>query len=327
MKGIVYTDFGHPSDVLKVMEVEKPVPSDNQVLIKVKAASVGITEYKRFLEPVNGQEVTALTRQLDNVILKALGQVIGSDISGIVEQVGKDITNVKVGDEVFAVTAGLLGGYSEYAVANAQDVCVKPASLSFDDAATVTTCATVALGAARAGDIKDHQKILIVGASGGVGTYMVQVAKAFGADVTAVCSTRNNQMVKNLGADTVIDYYKEDFASGNEKYDCIIAINGYKPLEVYKGLLIETGKFIAVGGEAAKEAMTRGAEVFNGSEKMIPISFFGIERELPVIKELIDRGIITPVVDKTYSIKDLSEAIVEIVKNHAQGKIAINIDF
>jgi NADPH:quinone reductase-like Zn-dependent oxidoreductase len=328
MKGIVYTQFGSP-EVLKLMDVEKPVPKVNQVLIKVKASALTNLEYTRFIEPIEGRKTPLMIHLMDK-ILKAEGKVIGSEVSGIVEEVGKCVTSVKKGDEIFAVAVGLQGAWAEYAVADETIVCLKPTNLSFEAAAVIPIGGITALGAVRIAKIKNGQQVLVYGASGGVGQYALQLSKAYGAIVTAVCSTRNLGMARGIGADYVIDYKQENFAKTGKTYDAIIAVNGYNPIGIYKKLLKKDGIYVAIGGmKQGIMGALQGPFYSNGGKKMTSSTYFKAVKQkyLPHLKELAEEGKITPFIDRIFSVKDIPQAITYIVKNHAQGKVAINIDF
>lgn len=329
MKGIVYSDFGVPKNVLKIAEVEKPVLGDDEVMIKVRASSLNNADYKRFIEPVLGQEVTTATRNLDENILKAIHKVLGMDASGVVEQVGKNVKKVKIGDEVFGITTNMLGAWAEYACLKENEVFLKPENLTFVESATLPVACTVALGAVRLADIRAGQNVLVNGATGGVGLFALQILKAFGANVTVVCSTNNVEMVRSFGADNVIDYKKENFTKTDMKYDCVLAVNGYQTLEEYKNVLNDKGVYIPVGGsQQCIEASQNGKTVFNDSSKLLKImTIFSINREFPYIKELAESGAISPVVDNIFSIHEISNAIEDIVTNHAKGKVALDVVF
>ncbi|MDR1115168.1 MAG: NAD(P)-dependent alcohol dehydrogenase [Tannerella sp.] len=327
MKGIVYTQFGTP-EVLKLMDVEKPVPKVNQVLIKVKASSLTNLEYARFMEPIEGGKPPLMIRLMDKA-LKVEGKVIGSEVSGIVEEVGKCVTGVKKGDEIFAVTVGLQGAWAEYAVADETAICLKPGNLSFEAAAVIPVGGITALGAVRTAKVKDGRQVLVYGASGGVGQYALQLSKAYGATVTAVCSTRNLDMARSIGADYVIDYKQEDFTKTGKTYDAIIAVNGYNPIGIYKKLLNKNGIYVAIGGmKQGIMGILQGPFYSGGGKKMTASTYFKAARQkcLPHLKQLAEEGKITPFIDKVFSVKDISQAIAYIVKNHAQGKVAINMD-
>ena len=327
MKGIVYTQFGAP-DVLEIMEVPMPTPADNQVLIKVKASSMYNMDYMRFAKQVDGGETPLSTRLIDTA-QKAIGKVIGSELSGIVETVGKEVKNIKKGDEVFAVASGLSGALAEYALADISTVCLKPSNLSFEEAATIPIAGISALGAIRKAQVRTGQTVLIYGASGGVGQFAVLLAKAVGATVTAVCSTRNIQIARSIGADYVIDYKRDNFTKMGKTYDVIIAVNGYNPLGEYKKLLNNGGVYVAVGG--MKQGIMGGifgSFYSNKSKKLTSSTYFdAIKQEcLPYLKDLAEEGKLKPYVEKVYSTKDITNAIKELCKNHAQGKIAFIMD-
>ena len=216
MKAIMYTRYG-PPDVLQLREVERPEPGEDQVLVKVHAASANALDYRRF-------EGVSLEADAGSKAHRSSNQVLGADIAGRVEAVGANVKQFQLGDEVFGVAVGLKGGFAEYACAAENQLALKPSNLSFESAAAVTVAALTALQGLRdKGQIQVGQKVLINGASGGVGTFAVQIARSFGAEVTAVCSTRNLEMARSIGADRVIDYTKEDFTQNGQRYDLIFA--------------------------------------------------------------------------------------------------------
>lgn len=330
MKGMVLTGFGLPQDVLQLQEVVNPVPMDNQVLIKVKASGLNITDYMPFKEPLAGNEVPAPIQQMYAEGLKAIDRVFGMDLSGVVEAVGKDVQSLKPGDEVYGFTSDWLGAWAEYACTNEGDVAKKPVNLSFEEAAVIPTVGLVALGGIRLADVKPGQNVLIHGASGGVGSFVVPLLKTFGAKVTGVCSTRNVDMVRKTGADRIIDYNKDDAAYCEDTFDCIFAINGYQSIDTYLRLLKPGGILIFIGGndQQIAEMQQFGAEKFEGTGKrMTFVDFNAVERELSYIAELVEAGKVTPVIDKVYPVRDVSAGIADIIENHAKGKYAITVDF
>lgn len=330
MKGIVLTDFGLPQDVLQIKEVEKPIAKNNQVIVRVRASSLNITDYMPFKAPLDGKEVPPHIQHMYAEQLKAVGRVLGMDIAGVVESVGEDVTSVAPGDEVYGFTYDWLGGWAEYACANESDIAKKPANLSFEEAAVIPTVGLVALGGVRLADVKPGQKVLIQGASGGVGSLMVSFLNAFGAKITGVCSTRNVETVYNAGAERVIDYTKENVADCGENFDCIFAVNGYQSVDTYLSLLKPGGILVAIGGtdQQIMEIHQFGAEKFKDTDKrMASVSFATVKRELPFITELVENGKITPVIDKIYPVQEVSAAVTDIVNNHSQGKLSIKIDF
>ena len=261
--------------------------------------------------------------------INAVGKVIGMDISGVVEKVGGSVTNLSVGDEVYAYTADLLGGWAEYAVTDEEAAYLKPSNLSFEESAALPSTVLTALGAIRFADIKEGAEVLVNGASGGVGLYLVQILKVFGAEVTGVCSTRNAEIARKFGVDTVIDYKKEKFPETESAYDAVFAVNGYQPLDVYKKLLKPGGVYVLVGGtENAMEVQKSGDETFKDSGKRLERTIFAkIVKDFPYIKELCESGKLKPYIDKIYPVADVSLAIRHSIIEHAQGKIAITVDF
>jgi NADPH:quinone reductase-like Zn-dependent oxidoreductase len=324
MKAIVYTKYG-PPEVLQLKEVAKPEPKDNQVLIKVQAASANALDYRRF------ETTSILGRFMDEVLLKAINKVPGADIAGRVEAVGATVTQFQPGDEVFGVSAGSAGGFAEYACAAEDNLALKPANLSFEAAAAVPVAALTALQSLRdKGQIQPGQKVLINGASGGVGTFAVQIAKSFGTEVTAVCSTRNLDMARSIGADHVVDYTKENFSRKGRRYDLIIAVNGYHSILDYGRALSPSGIYVAVGGSMAQlfQGMLLGPLVSRiGSRKM---GFMGIaktnQKDLVFIKELLEAGKVTPLIDRCYPLSEAAKAIRYLVEEHARGKVVITLE-
>ena len=262
MKGLIYTGFGLPADVLKLAEAERPVPRDDQVIIRVKASSVNISDYMPFVDLVEGRELSPGIRMLYER-MDRFGKVMGMDVAGIVDEVGSGVTQFKKGDEVFGITADRLKAWGEYACANENGLAIKPAGLSFEEAATLPTAAGVAWIAYKTADVQAGQQVLVNGASGGVGTALVQILKAKGAVVTAVCSTRSIETVRGCGADLIIDYTKEDFADNDKTYDCIFGVNGYHTLEQYKAALNPGGIYVVVGNmKQGADFGQNGAKVF-----------------------------------------------------------------
>jgi len=323
MKAIVYTQYGSP-DVLQLREVAKPELKENQVLVKVHAASANALDYRRF------EKLSSMGRFMEERLVKSIGKVLGADIAGVVETVGANVTQFQPGDEVFGVSAGSSGGFAEYASANENHVALKPANLSFEAAAAVPVAALTALQGLRdKGQIQAGQKVLINGASGGVGTFAVQIARSFGAEVTAVCSTRNLEMVRSIGADHIIDYTKEDFTQNNQRYDLILAVSGYHPLLDYRKALSPKGIYVAAGGSIAQimQAMLIGPLAsLIGNKKM---SFMGItktnQKDLAYIGELLESGKVTSIIEKSYPLGEVPAAVRYLVEGHAKGKIVVQI--
>lgn len=322
MKAIVYTKYG-PPDVLQLQEVEKPTPKDHQVLVKVHAASANALEYRRF------EMQSLLGWVLDTYLLKAINTVPGADIAGSVEAVGAAVTQFKPGDEVFGVSAGSKGGFAEYACAAERCLVLKPTNVSFEQAAAVPIAALTALqGLHHKGQIQAGQKVLIYGASGGVGTYAVQIAKAFGAEVSAVCSTRNIDMVRSIGADYVIDYTKEDFTKKGQRYDLIMATNGYRWIFDYKRTLNTGGTYVLAGGSIAQilQGFLLGRFISKNGSRQAPIFMTRVKQEdLVILKELLEGGKVVPVIDRSYPLSEVVAAIKYLVEEHARGKVVITM--
>jgi len=239
MKAVVYTEYGSP-DVLQLKEVEKPTPKDDEVLVKVQAASLNALDW----HVLRGKPF--LVRFMGFGFLRPKKTILGADFAGTVEAVGRNVKRFQLGDEVFGSS---LGGFAEYHVVRENVLMSKPASVSFDEAAAVPVAAIIALqGLRNEGQIQSGKKVLIVGASGGVGTFAVQIAKSFGTEVTALCSTRNLDQARSLGADQVIDYTKVNFTQGTQRYDLILVVNGYHPLSTYKRALSPGGICVMIGG-------------------------------------------------------------------------------
>jgi NADPH:quinone reductase-like Zn-dependent oxidoreductase len=251
------------------------------------------------------------------------------DASGIIEEVGSGVTRFKKGDEVYGITAGRIAAWAEYSLANEADLMLKPFEMTFDASATLPTGALVALGACRVADVKEGQTVLVNGASGGVGTALVQIIVAMGAKVTAVCSTRNVDMVKEFGVEQVIDYVTEDFTKNAKTYDCIFGVNGYRSLEEYKAALNPGGMYVLVGDmRQGAEFQQRGEAVFRDSGKRLGAVASQMTKSEPdYISSLVAGGKLKPIVDSVYSIQNAANAVRDIVKNHARGKIAIKMDF
>ncbi len=321
MKAAVYTRYG-PPDVVQIRDVEKPVPKDNEVLIEVRAASVNPLD----LFSMRGAPLIRLIPGLRT----PKHQVLGCDIAGRVEAVGRHVKQFQPGDEVFGVTGFAGGGFAEYVCAPEEKLALKPANSSFEDAAAVPIAAITALQGLRdKGRIQRGQKVLVDGASGGVGTFAVQIAKSFGAEVTAVCSTRNVDTARSIGADHVIDYTREDFTQSGQRYDLIMAANAYHSIFDYRRALSQDGIIVMVGGGWAQilQAMLLGPFLsLIGSEKM---RFFIAKvntKDLIFLKDLLEAGKVVPVIDRRYPLSDVAEALRYLEEGHAQGKVVITVD-
>lgn len=323
MKAIVYTQYGTP-DVLRLQEVEKPSPKDDDVLVKIHAASVNKSDWLR----LTGKPF--ITRLFTGGPLQPQLNILGSDIAGTVEAVGRNIRSFRPGDEVFADVSGVgLGGFAEYVAVPEKVLARKPASISFEEAAAVPVAGVTALQGLRdKGHLQPGQKVLIHGASGGVGTFAVQVAKAFGAEVTAVCSTRNVEMARSMGADEVIDYKKEDFAKRGEHYDLIFAANGNRTLANFRRVLTPDGLCVIAGGSMRQifRGMLFGSLVTMGSrQKITNIAAQSDAQDLAYLAELLEAGKVRPVIDRCYPLSDTADALRYLGDTHPSGKVVIQI--
>ncbi|MHB8054068.1 MAG: NAD(P)-dependent alcohol dehydrogenase [Candidatus Aminicenantales bacterium] len=323
MKAIVYTKYGSP-DVLRLEEVEKPVPGDNEVLIKVQAAS--LNSYDDHLLRAD----PFLVRFMGGGFLKPKHKILGADIAGQVEAVGRNVKQFRPGDEVFGDLAGYgCGGFAEYVCAAEKAIVLKPVRISFEEAAAVPMAAVTALQGLRdKGRIQPGQKVLINGASGGVGTFAVQIAKSFGAEVTAVCSPRNLDQARAIGADRVIDYTREDFTKSSQRYDLILAANGYHSILDYRRALGPKGIYVTAGGSMAQiyQAMLLGPWIsMMGSKKTGGVSAKPNQNDLVFIKELLEAGKVKPVIDRRYPLSEVAEALRYLGEGHARGKVVITV--
>jgi NADPH:quinone reductase-like Zn-dependent oxidoreductase len=318
MKAVVYTEYG-PPDVLRIEEIEKPTPDENQVLVKVYAASINAGDcFARGDKPF-------LVRLFGGGVLKPKNTRIGSDVAGQIEAVGENVKQFRPGDEVFGCRHG---AFAEYVCAREASLALKPANISYEQAAAVPWAALVALQTIRyAGEIQPRQKVLIQGASGGVGTFAVQIAKAFGAEVTAVCSTRNQEMARSIGANHVINYTREDFTRNPQRHDLILAINGYHSLFAYLRALNPQGIYLCGGGALRQilEAMLFGSFISRKGGRQIRMMGKAkvIQEDLVLLAKLLQEGRIIPVIDRIYSLDEVVEAFRYVEEKHAQGKVVI----
>jgi NADPH:quinone reductase-like Zn-dependent oxidoreductase len=319
MKAIVRTQYG-PPNLLQFKEIATPAPAANEVLLKVYAASVN---------PLDLFVMRGGFARLFGKLLKSKHQVLGCDIAGRVEAVGRDVKQFQPGDEVFGVTGFTGGGFAENVCASEEKLALKPANSSFEEAAAVPIAASTALQGLRdKGRIQPGHKVLVDGASGGVGTFAIQIAKSFGAEVTAVCSARNVARARSLGADHVIDYAREDFTQSGLRYDLIIAANAYHSILDYRRALSRDGIHVTAGGGLVQilQALLLGPLLsLIGSKKM---RFFiaNINRkDLIVLKDLLEAGKVVPVIDRRYPLSDVAGALHYLREKHAQGKIVITV--
>lgn len=321
MKAILYEKYGAPEVALQLKEIAKPVPKDQQVLVKVHAASINALEWRRFAAP------SFLMRLITGGWLKPKDAAIGADVAGRVEAVGENVTHFKPGDQVFGCARG---SFAEYVLARETYLTLKPANRSFAEAAAVPIAALTALQAIRhAGGIRAGQQVLIQGASGGVGMYAVQLAKTSGAEVTAACSARNLNLARSFGADHVIDYAKEDFTKNNKLYDLILAVNGYHPLWAYRRALKPQGVYVCAGGDLSQilQALLFGKWLSQkGGKTMRIMKVANVNQEdLGTLGELFKDGAIAPRIDRRYPLHETVDAIRHVIDNHAQGKVIIEV--
>ncbi len=321
MKAIVWTKYG-PPDVLQLKEVAKPTPKDNEALVKVHAASLNAAD----LETLRGVFVIRIAAPL-----KPLYKILGSDIAGRVETVGRNVKQFQSGDEVFGdLSVCGFGAFAEYVCIPENALRLKPASMTFEEAAAVPTAAVLALQYLRKRPIQPGQKVLINGAGGGVGTFAVQLAKYFGAEVTGVDSTRKLDMLRSIGADHVIDYTQEDFTKSGQRYDLILDVVVYRSIFDYKRALSPKGIFVFVGGSTAAifQAFFLGPLIsMMGSKKMgVVMGKPNKKEDLVFLKELFEAGKVVPVIDRRYPLSETAEAFRYLEEGHARGKLVITVE-
>jgi NADPH:quinone reductase-like Zn-dependent oxidoreductase len=325
MKAIVHCEFGSP-DVLKLEDVEKPVPNDNQLLVRVRAASINPLDLTIrgpwLIRPILGMRKPKDTR-------------LGVDYAGVVEAVGKNVTQFKSGDEVFG---GKNGALAEHVCVLAdRSVVLKPANMTFEQAASVPVAAITALQGLRdKGKIQAGQKVLINGASGGVGTFAVQIAKSFGTEVTGVCSARNVDLVRSIGADHVIDYTKEDFTKSEQRYDLIFDLVGNHSFSERRRILNQNGICVMAGvggagwhdGIAIRLAGELNAYVRSRfvSQKFVAYIAQFNKQDMTFLADLMQSGKMTPVIDRTYKLNETADALRYLEQGHARGKVVITVE-
>ncbi len=320
MKAIVYTKYGSP-DVLQFKDVEQPTHKDDEVLIEIRAASVNAYDWHFLTADI------FLIRLMGGGLFKPKDSRLGADVAGRIETVGRNVKQFQPGDEVFGMVKG---GFAEYASAPERALWLKPVNASFDEAAAIPMAAITALQGLRdEGHIQAGQKVLINGASGGVGTFAVQIAKSFDTEVTAVCSTRNLEQASSIGADHVIDYTKEDFTKNGQQYDLVFAANGYHSLSDYKRALTPKGIYVMAGGTMAQifQSMLMGSmRSETGGRKMVGVRAKQSQNDLVSIKELFEAGKVKSVIDRRYPLSDAAEALRYLGEGHARGKIVITLE-
>jgi NADPH:quinone reductase-like Zn-dependent oxidoreductase len=312
MKAVVFNKKGSPEKLI-FCETDKPVPNDNEVLIKVHAVSLNAADYRSMKM---------------GIIPKR--KIFGADISGRIESVGKNISLFKPGDEVIGDLASFgFGGLAEYVTAPERALITKPSKLSFEEGAALPMAALTALQALRdKGNIQKGQKVLIVGSAGGVGTFAVQLARHFEAEVTGVCSSKNIQQTISLGANYVIDYSKEDFTQRDDRYNLILAINGNYPFLAYKKILTPGGIYVMIGGSLSQifKSLIFGWLLSFGSKKMKSLSAKANKKDLEFLSQLLEDGSIKPVIDQIYSLDKTSEAMNYLSQGHSTGKVLVIVE-
>ena len=322
MKAIVYTKYG-PPEVLELREVEKPTPGDDKILVKICAVSINSAD-------LHLMRADPFPVRFAFGLFKPKLQILGADIAGKVEAVGRKVTQFKVGDEIYGDLSGVgFGGLAEYVCAPESALAFKPANLTFEETAALPMASITALQGLRdVGNIKAGQKVLIYGASGGVGTFAVQIAKSFGAEVTALCSTSKVEQARALGADHVIDYMREDFTQITQRYDLIFTANGNRQLADFERVLTPTGTYVLSGGAFSKlfQAMLLGPFHSKAGGKSIK-TFVAKpnQADLNTMKELVESGKVKPVIDKRYSLSETPAAMRYLEEGHAYGKIIITL--
>lgn len=325
MKSVTYKKYGS-AEVLEISEVEVPTITENQVLVRVQAVSINPADW-------HYMRGTPYLVRLQSGLLKPKKGSFGLDMAGIVESVGANVAEFKVGDEVYGESMGSL---SEFAVFGNNSLALKPANLNFEEAAAVPMAGFTAIQALRdKAGVKAGQKVLIVGASGGVGTFAVQIAKAFGANVTGVCSSGNVEMVKSIGADRVIDYTKEDFFTGVDKYDVIVQTAGNYTLKQLRAALASDGTLVQAGDSSGVRAVFGMGIVF-GMLKTLAISKMSKQKipaflarrsktDLIALTDLIESGEVRPIIDRRYPMEQVADAVSYLEAGHSRGKVVIHM--
>ena len=321
MKAIYYTQYGSP-DVLSLQEVDKPTPKDDEVLIRVHAASLNAYDW-------HIMRADPFLARLAKGLFGPKNKIPGADVAGVVETVGKNVTQFQPGDAVYGDMAGANdGAFAEYVCAPERLVAPKPQNLSFAEAAAVPMAAVTALQYLRdVCKVQPGQQVLINGASGGVGTFAVQIAKVLGAEVTAVCSTTKVDLSHKLGADHVIDYKKEDFTQRSQKYDVILGIGGYTPLKGYVAALKPGGIYAMVGGTNKQifDALLFGSFMAKDGKKIMQATASPNQADLVHLNGLFEAGKVKPVIDRCYPLHETADAIRYLEEGHPKGKIVITV--
>jgi NADPH:quinone reductase-like Zn-dependent oxidoreductase len=315
MKAIVYEKYGPPSEVLELKEVEKPVPKDNEVLVQIFASSINDGDKSM----IKGKPI--FIRLMGTGFLKPKNMIPGGDLAGQVEAVGRNVKQFQPGDEVFGDIGGIgHGAFAEYVAVPENALALKPVNLTYEEAAAFPQYALVALQGLRdKGQIQLGHKVLINGASGGVGTFAVQIAKSYGAEVTGVCSTKNLELVRSLGADHVINYTQEDFTQKEQRYDLILDSVANRSISDYTGALTPEGRYVAV-------AFNVRALISMSGDKVSQLSHKPNVNDLVYMKELIEAGKVVPVIDRRYPLSEIGEAFRYFEEGHPQGKVVLTVE-
>jgi NADPH:quinone reductase-like Zn-dependent oxidoreductase len=319
MKAVLQTKYGSP-DVLKFIEADKPFPRQDQVLIKVQAIGLNMADWRLLAGSPFFIRLMGLGK----------GKIPGSDLAGQVQSIGQEVEQFRPGDEVYGdILSFGSGAFAEYVCVPEKAVAKKPTNLSFEQAAAVPMAALTALQGLRdVGQIQPGQSVMIYGASGGVGTFSVQIAKAFGAEVTAVCSTGKMDMVRSLGADHVIDYTREDFTKNGQCYDLILAANGYRSIWKYRRALNPKGIYVMAGGTMNQifQAVVLGRLLSRkGGKTLFALSAKASQQDLITINALIEAGSVTPLIDRCYPFTEIREALRYLGEGHVAGKVVVTM--
>ena len=320
MKAIVRETYG-PPDVLHLEDVPVPTLGDGDVLVRVHAASANAGDWHLL-------RGTPFPFRLVAGLRRPRFKIIGTDIAGRVEAVGRNVTQFRPGDDVFGeLSRSGFGAYAEFAAAPEQALALKPANLPFEEAATLPTAGCTALQGLRKGSIQRSKRVLINGASGGVGTFAVQIARAFGAEVTAVCSTRHVEMVRAIGAHRVIDYTKDDFATLGRRYDVILAANGDRSIWDYRRALSDDGCYAMTGGSNRQltDALVLGPLLSMGRQTFRNVLVKPSQADLVVLKELCEAGQVRPVIDRRFPLSEVPSAVRYVEDGHARGKVVVTV--
>ena len=321
MKAIIYTQYG-PPDVLQLKEVEKPVPKDDEVLVKIHAAAANPLDW-------HFMRASPFIIRFISGLLKPKNKILGADIAGQVEAVGTNVKQFNLGDQVYGEISR--GGFAEYVCVTEDKLVLKPANLSFEQAAAVPIAGLTALQCLRnQGQIQLGQKVLINGASGGVGTFAVQIAKFFGVEVTGVCSARNVEMVRSIGADRVIDYTSEDFTQNGQLYDLILDNVGNRSVSDIKRILAANGTYLlnAYAPALMLQLMLRSGNSKTRGQTMRNTDVTQANQsDLEFLKELLEAGNVVPVIDKVYPLSDVAAAIAYLEEGHTGGKVVITLEY